>query len=606
MCGIFGFSGAPAPRLLAEMAQRLTHRGPDDTGSHTSAGISMGTDRLAIVGVADGHQPLFNEDESLVLVVNGEIYNSAGLRTGLERLGHRFATSTDGEVILHLFEEEAEASFSRLEGMFALALWDEKRRRLLLARDPMGMKPLYFVRHDGRFAFASEVKALLCLPGLERRVDVAALSGLLELGTVPGERTLFAGIGRLLPGHLLRLEASGEVQQAPFWRLPAPGVPADGRRNVRADPVPEFVRLFTGAVESHLMGEVPLGASLSGGLDSSLVVAAMTRATGAPVKTFSVGFPGELDERPFARIVADHCRSDHREVTLSGQDVLRTIPRLLWHLEEPRNGPMLPNHLLFERAAEEVKVVLVGEGADELFGGYLRFKTSLGPLGYLPAPLGRAAYLAAQRGGTEARAALRPELRDSFPSLSWHEALGQVFLRRGQPRSQALLGFEQAERLPNGHLMRVDLLAMANSVEARLPYLDRAVVEFANRLPLAWKTRLRGEKRIVREAARAFLPAAICDRPKLGQSNPLRTFVRSGFLDLARDLLRPAAVESRGLFRSTYLKRLLRRVERGLLLPFDLSRLNQFVLIEAWHRVFIDPAEVAPPAPTLLLPAGEA
>ncbi|HUM00865.1 MAG TPA: asparagine synthase (glutamine-hydrolyzing) [Thermoanaerobaculia bacterium] len=606
MCGIFGFSGAPAPRLLAEMAQRLRHRGPDDTGCHTSPGISMGTDRLAIVGVTDGQQPLFNEDGSLALVVNGEIYNSASLRSRLERLGHRFSTSADGEVILHVFEEEREASFSRLEGMFALALWDERRRRLILARDPMGMKPLFFVRHDGRFAFASEVKALLCLPGLERRVDVEALSGLLELGSVPRDRTLFAGIRRLPPGHLLWLEASGEVRQAPFWRPPAPGASADGRRNVQNDPVPEFVRIFTGAVQSHLMSEVPLGASLSGGLDSSLVVAAMSRATGAPVKTFSVGFSGERDERPFARIVADHCRSDHREVTLSGQDVLRTIPQLLWHLEEPRNGPMLPNHLLFERAAREVKVVLVGEGADELFGGYLRFKTSLGPLGYLPSPLGRAAYLAGHRGGTQARVALRPELRDSFPPSSWHEALGQAFLRRGERRSQALLGFEQAERLPNSHLMRVDLLAMAHSVEARLPYLDRGVVEFANRLPLVWKTRLRGEKRILREAARAFLPAAICDRPKLGQGNPLRTFVRSGFLDLARDLLRPSAVEGRGLFRSTYLKQLLRRVERGPLLPFDLGRLHLFVLIEAWHRIFIDPAEVVPPASTLLLPAGEA
>src|SRR5262249_57665693 len=180
--------------------------------------------------------------------------------------------------------------------------------------------------------------------------------------------------------------------------------------------------------------------------------------------------------------------------------------------------------------------------------------------------------------------------------------LGQVCLRRGESRSQALLGFEQAERLPNSHLMRIDLLSMAHSVEARLPYLDRGVVEFANRLPLKWKTRLRGEKRIVREASRAFLPAAICDRPKLGQSNPIRTFVRSGFLDLARDLIHPDVVEKRGYFRSSHLQRLLRRIDWGHLLPFDLSRLNQFVLIDAWHRVFIDPAELAPPAATLLLP----
>jgi asparagine synthase (glutamine-hydrolysing) len=469
----------------------------------------------------------------------------------------------------------------------------------------MGMKPLFFVRHDGRFAFASEVKALLCLPGLQRRVDLTALSGLLDLGLVPGDRTLFAGIRRLLPGHLLRLEPSGEVQQDRFWRISSPDGSDSRRKEHSTDPVPEFVRLFTHAVESHLMSEVPVGASLSGGLDSSFVVAAMSRVTGAPVKTFSVGFPGEFDERPFARIVAEHCRSDHREVTLSGQDVLRTIPRLLWHLEEPRIGPLLPNHLLFEKAAEEVRVVLVGEGSDELFGGYLRLKTSLGPLGYLPPPLGRAAYLAATHRGTEARAALRPELHGTFAPPSSNEALGQIFLRRGESRSQSLLGFEQFERLPNSHLMRVDLLSMAHSVEARLPYLDRGVVEFANRLPLRWKTRLHGEKRIVREASRTFLPAAICDRPKRGQSNPLRTFIRAGFLDLARDLIHPDVVERRGYFRSSHLRRLLRRIDRGHLLPFDLTRLNQFVLIEGWHRVFIDPAELAPPAPTLLLPAGK-
>lgn len=605
MCGIFGYTGPSAPRLLAAMARRLLHRGPDDQGTHESPGISMGTDRLAIVGVADGRQPLFSEDGNLVLVVNGEIYNSGDLRAELERLGHRFATSTDGEVVLHLYEEEGNAAFARLEGMFALALWDERNRRLLLARDPMGMKPLFFVRHDGRFAFASEVKALLCLPGLARRVDLAALSGLLTHGAVPGDLTLFSGIRRLPPGHLLRVEQGGDRRER-YFRPPAPGAARDPGAGSRADPVPEFVRLFTGAVESHLVSEVPLGASLSGGLDSSLVVAAMSRVTGAAVKTFSAGFSGETDERPWARLVADHCRTDHREVTLSGQDLLRTIPALLWHLEEPRNGPLLPNDLLFEKAAEEVKVVLVGEGADELFGGYLRFKTALGPLGCLPASLGRAAFLAAQRGGTEARAALLPAIHENLEPLPADEALRQVFLRHGERRGQALLGFEQEERLPNGHLMRVDLLSMAHSVEARLPFLDRRVVEFANRLPLRWKTRLTGEKRILREAARAFLPAAICDRPKYGQRNPLRTFVRSGFLDLARHLLHPEVVRRRGIFRSPYLQGVLRRVERGRPLPFDQSRLNQMVLVEAWHRVFIDPAEVVPPSPSLLLEGGGA
>jgi asparagine synthase (glutamine-hydrolysing) len=601
MCGIFGFTGPSAPRLLAEMAERLRHRGPDDHGTHESPGISMGTDRLAIVGVADGRQPLFSEDGNLVLAVNGEIYNAGALRAGLERRGHRFATATDGEVVLHLYEDDGEAAFGRLEGMFALALWDERNRRLLLARDPMGMKPLFFVRHDGRFAFASEVKALLCLPGLERRVDVPALSGLLDHGIVPGDRTLFEGIRRLPPGHLLRLDLSGSARPERYGLSEESASTDAARRASPGDPVPEFVRLFTNAVESHLVSEVPLGASLSGGLDSSLVVAVMSRVTGSGVKTFSVGFPGEPDERPYARLVANHCRTDHREVTLSGEDVLKAIPRLLWHLEEPRNGPLLPNDLLFARAAEDVRVVLVGEGADELFGGYLRFKTALGPLGFLPIPLARTAFLAATRGGTEGRAAFLPELRDGREPLAPDEALRQVLRLQGVSRGQALLGFEQEERLPNGHLMRVDLLSMAHSVEARLPFLDPHVVAFANRLPLAWKTRLRGEKRILRAAARPFLPEAICDRPKYGQRNPVRTFVRSGFLDLARDLLDPETVKRRGLFRSRHLQGLLRRIERGRPLPFDQTRLNQFVLIEAWHRIFIDPARVAPPPPTLLV-----
>ena len=249
--------------------------------------------------MTNGHQPFVNEDGSVVLVFNGEIYNYRSRRAELDGRGHRFATGSDAEVIVHVYEEEGEAAVGRLEGMFAWALWDGRRKRLLLARDPMGMKPLFYLRHDGRFAFASEVKALLCLPGLERRVDLTALDGLIRRGITPEDRTLFTGIRRLPPGHLLCLE-NDEIELRPYWRLLVRPDPRTG-----ADPAGEFVPRFLGAVGRHLVGDVPVGAALSGGLDSSLVVAAMSRLTGAGVKTFSVGFRHDFDERPFARLVAD-------------------------------------------------------------------------------------------------------------------------------------------------------------------------------------------------------------------------------------------------------------------------------------------------------------
>jgi asparagine synthase (glutamine-hydrolysing) len=590
MCGIFGFTGPPDPDRLAVLREALRHRGPDGEGEIVTPALSMGCDRLAIIGRANGGQPLASEDGRIQLVCNGEIYNFRVLRRELERRGHRFATDSDAEVVVHAFEEEGEAAFGRLQGMFALALWDEAAGRLLLARDPAGMKPLFYLRHQDRWWFASEAKALLLAAGVERRLDLQALDGLLRLGFVPGPRTLFDGVARLPAGHRLAIERSGETRLAPFPRDRTPPAALAG-----GDLAGELRRRLAAAVESHLEAEVPVGASLSGGLDSSFLVGLMAERLGAGIKTFAIGCPGDQDERPFARRVAERFRTDHREIAVGADDLWSRLPRVIWQAEEPRGGPLVPNSMLFERAAEDVRVLLLGEGADELFGGYLRFKTALPPLGFLPSRLGAALYGTRKLGA--AHELYTPALlaaRAQEDPLATH--LGPALRQRGARRLAGLLDFERRVQLPNAHLPRVDLLSMAHALEARLPFLDPGVIELSERVPLAAKVGWRDEKMILREAARGLLPEDILRRRKQGQANPLRLWEAGGLLDHAADLLAGPAVRGRGLFQPRAVSRLLTRLRRGRGLPFDRNRLHFLVLIEIWHRVFLDPERLAPPA----------
>jgi asparagine synthase (glutamine-hydrolysing) len=595
MCGIFGFTGPPAPESLAALRLALRHRGPDGEGELVLPAASLGCDRLAIVSPASGAQPLANEDGSLHLVCNGEIYNHRDLRRRLEARGHRFATGSDSEVVLHAFEEEGAAALAALHGMFALALWDEARRQLVLARDASGMKPLHYAWHEGRWWFASEAKALLLAAGLPRRLDLDALDGLLCRGFVPGPRTLFAGISRLPAGHCLAIGGDGQPRLAPFAApatapaaSAAPAAPADG-----ASLAAELRRRLAAAVESHLEADVPVGASLSGGLDSSLLVALMAERAGPGVRTFAIGCPGDQDERPYARRVADRFRTEHTEIAVRPEDLWARLPRVLWNAEEPRTGPLVPNDMLFERAARDVRALLVGEGADELFGGYLRFKTALPPLGWLPRSAAAALYGARQPGAAADLhgPALAAARRRREPLAG---GLAAPFERRGAARLAGLLDYERRVQLPNAHLARVDLLSMAHAVEARLPYLDAAVVAFAERVPLALKVGYRNEKMVLREAARGLLPPAIAARRKLGQANPFRLWDAAGMLDLAATLLGPAT-HARGLFQPRAVGRLLARLRRGAGRPFDRNRLHLLVLVEVWHRVYLDPARLTPP-----------
>jgi asparagine synthase (glutamine-hydrolysing) len=597
VCGIFGFTGPPDAGRLAALRLALRHRGPDGEGELVGGAASLGCDRLAIVSPANGAQPLASEDGSVHLVCNGEIYNHRQLRRDLAARGHRFATGSDAEVAVHAFEDEGPASFGRLQGMFALALWDEARQRLFLARDPCGMKPMLYLRHEGRWWFASEAKALLLATSLPRRLDAAALDGLLRLGFVPGPRTLFEGIARLPAGHWMALGQDGEARPAPLARRPGGGVaaPDGGGAPPAAGLAAELRRRLGAAVDSHLAADVAVGASLSGGLDSSFLVGLMAERAGAGVKTFSIGVPGGQDERPFARAVAERFRTNHREIAVAPEDLWARLPRVVWNAEEPRTGPLVPNDLLFERAGSDVRVLLLGEGADELFGGYLRFKTALPPLDWLPRGLAAALYGTRKLGAANSLygAALRAAREREDPLATW---LGPALGQRGARRLAGLLDYERCVQLPNAHLPRVDLLSMAHAVEVRLPFLDAGVIDLAERVPLALKVGWRSEKMVLREAARGLLPAAILARRKQGQANPLGLWEAAGLLDLAADLLAAPVLRARGLFQPRFVARLLSRLRRRRSLPFDRNRLHLLVLIEVWHRLFLDPPRLQPPA----------
>ena len=593
MCGIFGFTGESDVDLLRRMGAVLSHRGPDDEGFYKDDLVSLGNRRLSIIGLSMGRQPLYDESGDVVLVYNGEIYNYLLLREELERRGHRFATDSDGEVICHLYQEMGEALVGRLTGMFAFALWDRSRGRLVLARDRLGIKPLFWTELGGRFLFASEVKAFFQAPGFVREVDAGALDALITLRYVPGVRTLFRGVSSFPPGYVGVWTAGGGLDLRRYWEVSVKGT----RRESASALVDEFCELFSGAVESHLMSEVPLGATLSGGLDSSLVVALMSRIVDRPVKTYSIGFGGPGDERVFARMVADHCHTDHTEFSESVESFTEHLPRLLWHIEEPTSGALLPTLFLAARAAEHVKVMLVGEGADEIFGGYIRFKTAAGPFGWLPGPMGRWAYLKGVNAITagEKRRLMTPGgpgREENGRLLNGH--LNGAFLRYGSRRRQDLLCYEQREQLPNYHLSRVDRLTMAYSVEARVPYMDHQVVEFANSLPARLKLRRFTEKYLLRQAALRYLPREIVFRKKQGMSTPVEAWYGKGLRELGAEVLSESALRRRGYFQSRYVKRLFDRAGGRHVLVNETDKLNLLMMIEYWHRLFIDPVRFEP------------
>jgi asparagine synthase (glutamine-hydrolysing) len=567
MCGIAGYVsiGPKLPeRILEKMTDRIYHRGPDGHGYYRDSFASLGHRRLSIIDLAGGAQPMTNEDESLWVVYNGEIFNHAPLRERLEGAGHRYRSRCDTETILHAYEEYGPASLDLYRGMFAFAIWDKPRRKLFCARDRLGKKPFYYYWDGTEFVFASEIKALLAHPSVSARLEPELLSEYLAFGYSCGDKTLFAGIRKLMPGHYLELSLERdrlELRIERYWDVPADAVETRGDEEWIA----ECRQRVEETVQMRLMSDVPLGMFLSGGVDSSVIAALMKRMVTTPVETFSVGYEErQYSELNYAASLAAAIGTAHHEVIVGMGDFFNALPRLVWHEDEPISWPSSVSLYFVSRlAAERVKVVLTGEGSDELFGGYGRYRFYL---------LNQR-YLSYYRLAPEAvRGWVRRQLADSgLISADLRRKLQHTFLGRGvemeslyldnfysafAPAGQRPLfpgidpaaayeGFrgywdQAANRSPLERmlyadqktylvelLMKQDQMSMACSIESRVPFLDHQLVEFAARVPDSLKIRNGTGKYILKKAVEDLLPAEILNRPKMGFPTPLRRWLLS-------------------------------------------------------------------------------
>ena len=624
MCGIAGIyeykgrHGVERP-VLEAMLEIIRHRGPDEGGLHLDRDLAIGSRRLSIIDLEGGTQPISSEDGNVTVVSNGEIYNYRELRRELAQRGHVLTTASDTEVIVHLYEEFGDACVQRLRGMFAFAVWDARRRRLLVARDRLGIKPLYFTAHDGGLVFASEIKAILQHPRVEARPDLEALGAFLTLKYVPAPQTMFAGIEALPPGFVLTCDADGP-RTAPYWDLSF----AEQRRVDDEEEVAEELReRLRECVDAHLVSDVPFGAFLSGGVDSSTVVALMSQILEQPVKTFAVGFEGpgaEYSELPYARLVAERYETDHHEVLVRPEHLVELTEKVVWHLDQPiADEATLANYMVARLASEHVKMVLTGEGGDELFAGYARYSWErFSPL-FAPLPAGvRPALVAgAQRlpGLRRPKIALfallqadeTRRLANWFPLFNedlkaelltdelrarTDGAVATATFARELARSDArdvlnrMLYVDTKLWLPDDLLARGDKTSMAASLEARVPLLDHTLVEFAATLPPSLKVHRLARKYILKKAAAPLLPPEILKRKKQGFPTPISVWFRAAAQPFVRDLLSPATLRRRGLFRPELVGRLLDEHERG---TADHGRLLWGLLgVELWHRVYVD------------------
>ena len=626
ICGLIHFDGQPVSRqLLAGMNDQLRHRGPDGDGYFIDGAVGLAMRRLKIIDMAGSDQPLDNEDGSLALIFNGEIYNYRELRRRLAARGHRFKTDGDGETIAHLYEEYGDEALKRLRGMFALALWDGRRRRLLLARDRFGQKPLYYYQDSQVFVFASEIKAILAHPNVPRASrfaagDGQALADYLSFGYVPAPATAFAGVKMLEAATALQIDAAGAAQARRYWALPPLARP-DSRADA-AQYSGELRERLAEAVKLRLVSDVPLGAFLSGGLDSSLIVALMRRASNAPVKTFSIGFEGDdsFDETPYAAKVARHLETEHTAFRVA-PEAMSLLPELVWHHDQPfADSSAIPTYLVSKLTREQVTVALTGDGGDELFAGYERFYAAalMRKLSRLPPPLLRGAagllgrlpegtgyYDPIKRARRFARAAsLRFEdayfdmvrvfdsalLAQICPGALAQPPSLAPYMDGSQPHPVArLVEANMRSYLPDDLLIKADRCSMGASLEARAPFLDHELAEYAGSIPFNLKLSGARTKHILKEAARGLLPDEIIDRKKHGFGLPLGAWLRRD-MEPARDLLLSRRARERGLLEMPVVERLIREHEAG---QRDHNRqLWALLTLEEWHRQFVDEARV--------------
>jgi asparagine synthase (glutamine-hydrolysing) len=606
------------------MAGAIVHRGPDDEGFHRNEDVILGMRRLSIIDLAGGHQPISNEDDSLHVVCNGEIYNFRELRSDLQRRGHTFKTGSDVECILHLYEEHGDKFVDHIHGMYGIALWDNRRKRLILARDRFGQKPVYYRISNGRLSFASEIKSLLAAGGVAPRVDRSAVRDYLTLGYAVAPNTIFEGVHKLPPASVLIWEREGwRVER--YWELPTSVV-----ENVSEEEWSHRIRSeLTRAVRDHMVSDVPLGAFLSGGIDSSAVVALMAGASSSPVNTYSIGYGGPgaasyYNELSYASVIAKQFKTNHREIVVQPK-VAALLPRLLWHVEEPiSDSAVVTTYLVAELAAKSVKVILSGVGGDELFAGYRRYLGDVYNERYQRIP----AWL--RRGVIKPLAAALPSGRSSrvmdlaryarkfvaASELPWgaryrefieicdRDRLSSLLLQPGIDGG-AIDGFDRATsaersedallrlmridaqtQLPEDLLLLTDKVTMATSIECRVPFLDHRLAEMAAQIPAHTKMRGGDLKHLLKKSLQGLLPHEILYRSKRGFGAPMGAWLKSELAPLRRVLLSRQAVEARGLLAWPAVEQLMQLHDAA---REDFTDVLLVLLnLELWHRLFVD------------------
>jgi asparagine synthase (glutamine-hydrolysing) len=637
MCGVSGFlaratlPGGTAEARLWTMIATLRHRGPDDEGVWTDGRAGLAHARLSIIDLSPAaHQPMASADGTVWITYNGEVYNFAEIRQELDALGYSFRCRSDTEVIVNGWHAWGPKIFSRLRGMFALAIWDRRSQHVILARDRLGKKPLYYAATTTAFLFGSEIKALLTWPGVPRTADLSAIDRYLTLGYVLAPDTAFAGIRKLPAAHYLVVEARadttlGAPELVRYWRLPEPRATRRHRRT--SDLKRELVGRLEEAVRLRLISDVPLGAFLSGGVDSSAVVATMARVGGGTVKTFSIGFSAkEYDETRYARMVAERYATDHQELVVE-PDAVAVLPRLVWHYGEPFADPSaVPTYYVSELARQEVKVALNGDGGDECFLGYRRYKAMRyvswldGMPSWSRAELARLLGLAPltaqqrfkiprirgvlqapkQQPGRRYAFTLAPftdEDKEDCYSRTMRDQLGRSALDLLDPyfaeADSLVAGANWADihtYLPDDLMVKVDVASMAHGLEARSPLLDHVLMEWAVGLPEQVKMARGVTKSLFKSAMEPYLPAELLYRPKMGFSCPVDHWFRNEIKELAYDTLLSQSARQRGLFRPDYAQRLLD--EHCSLTRDHHARLWALLMLELWFRMWIDaPAE---------------
>jgi asparagine synthase (glutamine-hydrolysing) len=626
MCGIFGKyspSGVEQNDLIP-MLQVLTHRGPDDEGFIVKDKIGLGNTRLSVIDLPGGHQPISNEDETIWIVYNGEIYNHRSLREMLEKKGHLFRTNSDTEVIVHLYEEFGEDCAGKLRGMFAFAIWDDNQHKLILARDHLGQKPLFYTQVGRDFLFASEIKALLAASDRQREIDLESLHHYLSLRFIPSPRTMLKGIQKLPPAHLLIFQ-HGEIRTTRYWQLSF-----QKKLNLGEDEFLEELReKLIETVACHLISDVSVGAFLSGGLDSAMIVAIMAKDLGIDFKTFAIGVDEQdFDETPYARMVAQHYHTDHIEQHVSA-DLIRSLPKIIWHLDEPSDPIAACMYQAGKLASRHVKVVLGGDGGDELFAGFDRYQGNGYVQTYRLLP-------------TLFRERMIPSLLDQLPDsftynsttqkIRWVHELSKItdpgmryaaatcFFRFNHhakyqlytPETWNILSslnsasiisnqYDNADsenpldrmlfsdyltRLPEHSLMLVDRMTMAHGVEARSPFLDHELVEFMATLPSHLKIRGRQGKYLLRQLAKEYLPETIVNRKKQGFGFPIAYWSRKELYPILDRFLMDSYLVHNGLFRKENIQWLMNshknnRVDNHV-------RLWMLLNLDIWHRMYIE------------------